>query len=167
MRVIRPGMQGDDVERWQLFLRGKGYLVRATGGSHDAESVKASQAWQKDHGLVDDGVLGPRTFGIAQGEGFNPGFIDEDASEVGPNWPAKPVFAPLDSEARKRTFGSSSFDPQPIRATPKRSRSSMTGRTRTSSRSTSRSSSASMARRSRARFGYTSSRSIRFGASSA
>ena len=111
MRVIRPGMQGEDVTGWQLFLRGKGYLLRETDGRYDAESVKASQAWQKDHGLVDDGVLGPRTFGIAQGEGFNPGFVDEDASELGPNWPPKPAFGPLDAEARGRTFGQFAFRP--------------------------------------------------------
>ena len=118
MRVIRPGMNGRDVEAWLLFLRGAGYYQLEIGPRYDDSAVQATQSWQRDYGVPADGVIGPRTFGRAQELGFNPGFTDEDASEGGPNWPAKPAFGPLDSAARSRLFGQFAFKPSPIAGNP-------------------------------------------------
>jgi hypothetical protein len=118
MRVLRVGAKGDDVEAWQLFLRGQGYFLHAADGSFESHTDRATKAWQKDRGLVDDGVAGPRTFGVAQGLGFNPGFVDDDASERGPNWPPRPAFEPLGAEARARAFGQFQFRPAPVSNNP-------------------------------------------------
>ena len=118
MRVIRPGMEGDDIELWQLFLRGQGYHWLEVHGKYDHDVVTATKAWQKDNGLPDDGVIGPRSFGKAQELGFNPGFVDQEAGEIGPNWPPKPAFGPLDPVARKQLLGEFAFKPAPVERNP-------------------------------------------------
>jgi hypothetical protein len=111
-------MDGKDVEAWEFFLRGQGYFWREVDGKYDTDAVSATQSWQKDYGIVADGVIGPHTFGRAQELGFNPGFEDEAADEFGPNWPPKPKFAPLDSAARGQLFGQFAFKPAPAAGNP-------------------------------------------------
>jgi hypothetical protein len=111
-------MDGKDVEAWELFLRGQGYHWLEVRGKYDAPAVQSTQAWQKDCGMVADGVIGPRTFARAQELGFNPGFDDHDASEAGPNWPPRPAFAALDSAARGQLFGQFAFKPAPVDSNP-------------------------------------------------
>jgi len=111
-------MVGKDVEAWEFFLRGQGYYLREIDGKYEAEAVIATQAWQKDYGIVADGVIGPRSFGRAQELGFNPGFEDADVAEAGPNWPPKPSFAALDSAARGQLFGQFAFKPAPAAGNP-------------------------------------------------
>lgn len=114
MRVIRPGMQGPDVEAWEVFLRGQGNEQLEVDGKYDARALEATRLWQRQNGLTDDGVIGLRSFAKAQEFGFNPGFEDSDAGDTGPNWPPPPAFAPLGSEARKATFGAFEFKPAPV-----------------------------------------------------
>jgi hypothetical protein len=118
MRVIRLGMGGKDVEAWLFFLRGRSYYQLEVGAKFDAQAVQATQLWQRDYGIPADGVVGPRTFGRAQELGFNPGFEDDDHSDSGPNWPAKPAFAALDGTARGQLFGQFAFKPAPVAGNP-------------------------------------------------
>jgi D-alanyl-D-alanine carboxypeptidase/Putative peptidoglycan binding domain len=113
MRVIRPGHSGPDVEAWQRFLRGQDAAELEVDGRYEAHSIAVTKAFQGAHGLVPDGVIGPRTFAAAQTLGFNPGFVDDSSDENGPNWPAPPDFPPLSAQQRADTFGAFQFEPDP------------------------------------------------------
>lgn len=118
MRVLRPGLSGEDVEAWQLFLRGQGEYMGEADGKYEGETIAASTRWQKQQGLLEDAVIGPKTFAKAQELGYNPGFSDSDASDRGPSWPPRPTFAPLDDAARRKVLGSFDFRATPTSANP-------------------------------------------------
>jgi hypothetical protein len=101
------------VEAWQQFLRGQDAADLEIDGRYEGQSVLLSKAFQGAHGLVPDGIIGPRTFGRAQALGFNPGFTDDSADENGPNWPAPPGFPPLSAQQRQDVFGAFQFEPAP------------------------------------------------------
>lgn len=108
MRVLRRGMLGEDVGRWQAFLRGRGAFLEVTD-AFDVETVQATCAFQKMYGLRADGVVGPDTYSRAMNAGFDP-TLDDDDDKYGPNWPPPPSFKPLVSDAeRAQTFGSFSY----------------------------------------------------------
>lgn len=120
MRVLRPGMEGKDVEAWELFLRGQGNYWLEVDGKYDEGAVEATRTFQSQNSLVADGVAGSQTFAVAQKRyGFNP--FDDSAyeGEDGPNWPGKPDFSPLgNNEARAAVFGAFSYIPAPIQGMP-------------------------------------------------
>src|SRR6478752_6682915 len=118
MRALRLGMNGDDVKAWQLFLRGEDIYEGVVDGDFGQGTLDATKAWQKAQGLVSDGVAGLKTQGKAQGQGFNPGFEDNDTSELGPAWPPTPAFPPLDAAGRMQVFGAFQFDPAPTPGNP-------------------------------------------------
>jgi hypothetical protein len=118
MQVIRPGSQGADVEAWQLFLRGQEATELEVDGAYGARTVALTKAFQSAHGLVPDGIVGPRTFAAAQALGFNPGFEDDSPDEAGPNWPPPPSFDPMTPEQRAAAFGKYPFEPAPSDGNP-------------------------------------------------
>ncbi len=71
-RVLKFGMTGDDVTSLQKYLNIHGYPVAFSGtGSKGFESryfgmktTDAVKAFQRAHGLVSDGAVGPKTAGI-------------------------------------------------------------------------------------------------------
>jgi peptidoglycan hydrolase-like protein with peptidoglycan-binding domain len=113
MRVIRPGDDGPDVEAWQRFLRGQDAADLEVDGKYGGPTLAFTKAFQGAHGLVPDGVIGPRTFAAAQTLGFNPGFTDDSPDENGPNWPAPPALQALSAQQRQETFGAFQFEPAP------------------------------------------------------
>jgi hypothetical protein len=113
MRVIRLGARGDHVEAWQTFLRGQDAAEREVDGVYDAAWLALTAAFQGAHGIVADGVVGPRTYARAQALGFNPGFVDDSEDELGPHWPPAPTFAPYSAEERAALLGSFEFRPAP------------------------------------------------------
>jgi hypothetical protein len=113
MRVIRPGDSGPDVEAWQNFLRGQDASDLVVDGVYAGRTVTLTKAFQGAHGLVADGIVGPRTFASAQALGFNPGFEDASTEENGPNWPRRPDFAPLNAQQREQLFGTYQYEPAP------------------------------------------------------
>lgn len=64
--TLRNGTVGDAVFRLQKLLTAAGYPVAADGwfGDRTAEAVRA---YQRDHGLVVDGIAGPRTLASLKG----------------------------------------------------------------------------------------------------
>ncbi len=119
MRVIRPGQSGADVEAWQRFLRGQDDAADLeVDGNYSGRTITLSKAFQSAHGLVADGVIGPRTYASAQDLGFNPGFVDESSDESGPNWPAPPDFPPLHAQQRAQLFGTFQFEAAPTSDNP-------------------------------------------------
>lgn len=119
MRVLRRGLRGDDVRRWQHFLVGQGLYVDKVDGIFGPVTEAATRRFQQVHGLIVDGIAGNQTLGTAMSLGFQ--VIDEsgDTSETGPNWPPPPVdLKPLGLAARKRLFGDFQFRPAPTPTNP-------------------------------------------------
>ncbi len=113
MRTLRLGMQGLDVEAWQAFLRGQGFDGIQIDGDFGQHTAAATKAWQRDNDLTVDGAVGPVTSGKAQQIGFDPGWIDDDPSQDGPNWPPEPEFEPLTAGQREALFGEFRYEAAP------------------------------------------------------
>lgn len=120
MQILRRGSRGDDVARWQHFLRGQDFdavfhLVEADGVFGET-TEKATKAFQQHHGMTPDGVVGNRTWGKAMEQGLDL-IHDPDEDEAGPNWPPHPKnLQPLVSnDERMQLFGRFEFvsDPKP------------------------------------------------------
>jgi hypothetical protein len=63
--------QGNLVGAWQSILYADGYLNLCGGSGVDGHfgpiTKTATQSWQSAHGLVADGIVGPKTWGAARG----------------------------------------------------------------------------------------------------
>ena len=58
---LTPGMSGDDVQTLQQRLFDLGYLSFSPDGDFDSRTLDAVEAFQDDHGLYVDGVVGDQT----------------------------------------------------------------------------------------------------------
>ena len=116
-RVLKPGLNGPDVSRWQTFLRGQGFALDATGVFDAATSV-ATEKFQRKHDLDVDGKVGNQSYGKALSLGFEMvDFTPESESDT----PPLPDFAPLTSAAaRQARFGPLAFRASPTAANPER-----------------------------------------------
>ena len=59
--VAAPGTSGENVRRLQFLLGLAGCLDVPTNGRYDSRSIKCVKSFQRDHGLIVDGLVGPRT----------------------------------------------------------------------------------------------------------
>ncbi len=85
MRILRRGMRGPDVRRWQRALIEWGLLGGRADGIFGPRTEAATIAFQREYHLEPDGVAGPATLGRA-------GLLDTPAPD-GPVAPA-PVAPP-------------------------------------------------------------------------
>ena len=60
--LLKRGASGDDVETLQIFLTAKGFVVDING-QFDVDTENAVIAFQQQHQLDDDGVVGEKTWG--------------------------------------------------------------------------------------------------------
>ena len=91
LRALRLGSQGDLVHAWQSFLLGQGFDPGGLDGVFDDKTVAATKAFQRQHGLSDDGVAGRETIMTAMQLGFE--LIEEPAPDMsGSNFPPRPDF---------------------------------------------------------------------------
>lgn len=60
-RIIKWGMQGDDVKTMQQMLISRGYTLSATG-KYASRTLKAVMAFQEANGLTADGIVGKKTW---------------------------------------------------------------------------------------------------------
>jgi hypothetical protein len=117
MQVLRQGMKGAAVKRWQLFLRGQGFTILADG-DFGAKSTAATKEFQKKHGLGQDGEVGAQTIAKAIALGF-PLVVDDPSVLNGPSWPSKPSFEALaGNAARAAIFGKFEFVAAPTSDNP-------------------------------------------------
>lgn len=117
MNTLRVGSAGDDVERWQFFLRGVGLYFGAVDGVFGQVTKDATEDFQRRHGLTEDGVAGNRTIGEAMRVGFDvvTGHLDAaDAAEI----PVRPAFSRLDLAGREGAFGKYPYVPAPVSGNP-------------------------------------------------
>lgn len=112
MQILRRGSEGDEVRRWQRFLIGQEFLETGADGVFGPVTERATKAFQRRARIDADGMVGPMTYAAALQRGFDPGFTDALGGEDGANWPPRPDFQPLVSNAeRARVFGEFSFEP--------------------------------------------------------
>jgi hypothetical protein len=103
--AIKEGSKGQDVERWQNFLRGQDLYMEPADGSFGPATKKATVAYQAKHGLTSDGVVGSITLGAAIDDGY-----DDSAVEVpDSDWPTLPSFTALSQVEKGIAFGRVSY----------------------------------------------------------
>ena len=90
MRILKIGARGNDVRKWQYFLAGQGLYKNVVDGEFGEITKESSVAFQKQHGLQPDGIVGNKTVGIAMTLGFGL-LTDNRTSKVSINWPLNPV----------------------------------------------------------------------------
>ena len=99
-------MTGDDIHRWQQFLRGQGYDL-VVDGSFGPKTVASTMKFQQKNNLLSDGDVGNRTYATAMllGMAMDEYIIDTDRSVSSSDWPPAPDFKPLSLDQRKALFG--------------------------------------------------------------
>jgi len=70
MRTLRPGSVGDDVQVWQAFLLKKGLYQGKLDGQYGPRTLEATQLFQRQNALKDDGLVGDGTYGVALQQGL-------------------------------------------------------------------------------------------------
>jgi len=116
MRVLKLGVAGSDVRKWQLFLVGQRLAKFVPNGKFGPATRAATIAFQSKHALDPDGKVGNQTLGRAMTLGFE---LIEFVGEKRSGYPKEPRFKPLvGTAARQRIFGEFSFvsAPQPDNA---------------------------------------------------
>ncbi len=70
--TIGTGSSGDEVRKIQQTLQGQGYNVGPIDGLFGPQTQTAVQAFQRAHGLIPDGIVGPLTWNALQGQPVAP-----------------------------------------------------------------------------------------------
>jgi hypothetical protein len=78
--VYQDGDQGEEVAAIQTQLNAVGYNVGNADGDFGAMTVKAVKAFQRDHGLEVDGIIGAQTYQAIMGRAIP---VSRDASNIG------------------------------------------------------------------------------------
>jgi hypothetical protein len=114
MQVLKLGSQGKDVSAWQAFLTGQG-LVLVVDGVFGPRTDARTRAFQKRSGLLDDGVVGNRTYAAAARRGF-PLTLDETPAT---SFPPRPVgLEQLSRQEQEQLFGKFRFKAAPTEDNP-------------------------------------------------
>jgi hypothetical protein len=109
LKLIRINSRGPLVTNWQFFLIGQELYKGLADGIFGERTKEATIAFQRLHGLQPDGIVGNKTYGQAMLLGFN-GAADTRRDKSGTDWPPRPGFNPLVSNAaREKVFGKFSF----------------------------------------------------------
>jgi len=118
MQILRKGSTGNDVEKWQTFLRGLSPNSQILiSGIFEDFTDKETKAFQQRKNLKPDGVVGPKTLAIALQAGY--GLMEDPTCNIGgPNWPPKPASGPLSFVDREKLFGIFSYVSSPVPGNP-------------------------------------------------
>lgn len=117
MRVLKIGMRGIDVGKWQYFLRGLNYYSGVVDDDFGNKTKLATIKFQKRFKLSADGVVGRKTYSKAIALGFGE-IQDEDQSKNSVNFPVKPDFNPLRGQEKEQLFGKIEYIPAPTHNNP-------------------------------------------------
>jgi hypothetical protein len=117
MQTLRQGSKGSDVKSWQAFLRGAGLYMGEVDGDFGPRTLEATQEFQRNHALKDDGIVGNRTIGMAMQLGFD--LVPDDPTLPDSlDWPPKPSFEPIGEAGRRALFGNYDYVPAPTPGNP-------------------------------------------------
>lgn len=111
--ILRRGAKGAEVERWQLFLIGRKLLKGSADGNFGPLSEKASKAFQKNHGLVADGIIGPQSYAVAMRLGFDPGLKESVEPADTRILTGSSALKALSAAQRQKLFGTIEYDHTP------------------------------------------------------
>lgn len=64
LKLANPSMEGEDVSRWQKRMAKRGWKI-PTSGVYDKATCEVCKKFQREKGLVDDGVVGRDTWQAA------------------------------------------------------------------------------------------------------
>lgn len=81
LRTIRKGDNGADVRTAQELLAAAGYEVGKIDGIFGSNTLSAVRAYQHDHGLSPDGIIGPKTWAALKGTENDDGEDKPDPDE--------------------------------------------------------------------------------------
>ncbi|NBV99878.1 MAG: hypothetical protein EBR67_10320 [Proteobacteria bacterium] len=109
MTLVKIGDKGEQVRIWENFLFGRGFFQGVVDGVFTNETKTATAKFQKEYGLIDDGIVGPRTLSLAKAMGCPDLTVSESKSSR---------IEPLNNIEREKLFGKFSFIPAPTSANP-------------------------------------------------
>jgi phage protein D len=81
-QTLREGSKGDDVKKWQSFLRSRGLYDGAADGSFGPLTRAGTVSFQKSQSITADGVAGPETYRAALSAGYGPKTTDLTHTEA-------------------------------------------------------------------------------------
>ena len=116
MLMLKPGLSpaSTEIGRWQSFLIGRGYKIQMSN-YYDEATVAATRKYQRENGLIADGIVGNRTLALAMQAGFAlfP-FDQESTNKKSQYWPTKPWDLKVLSNAeREKLFGKFNYTSKP------------------------------------------------------
>ena len=114
--MLRKGSTGEDVVKWQLFLRGQDFYTDPAEGIFGYSTQLATMQFQHVHKLTADGVVGQLTLV----EAMRAGFLVVENPREGRFWPPTPtnVVRVLGHEEMMRRYGKMEYKPSPISGNP-------------------------------------------------
>lgn len=113
MKLLKIGSGGNEVKDWQYFLIGLGYYKGKADGLFKSKTKTATEAFQTDHGLDSDGIVGRNTTITAIKMGCFSAFAS--------NYPDRPPFKPiLNLEIKNDLFGEFEFKHTPTDSNPEK-----------------------------------------------
>jgi lysozyme len=63
--TLKRGSTGADVTWWQAFLHDSGFPLIKADGTFGVQTEDATKAFQREHGLTADGIVGPATLALS------------------------------------------------------------------------------------------------------
>lgn len=115
MKILRTGMEGPEVKKWEVFLVGQKFDPGAVDGKFTAETQQATTLFQQKYHLDADGMVGNQTWGQAMMLGLGALSDPANTEKSGPNFPPPPGFAPLRGTATlQKMFGKYEYKPKPV-----------------------------------------------------
>jgi peptidoglycan hydrolase-like protein with peptidoglycan-binding domain len=114
--ALRLGSRGAMVKAWEIFLIGEKLDPGEPDGNFTDMTEQATRAFQTEAKIEADGIVGRQTMLKALSHGFE--LMDEPSSgdKTGSNFPPRPSFPPLVSNAQRQAlFGAYDYvsDPRP------------------------------------------------------
>lgn len=113
MIVLRKGMKGIAVGKWQYFLHGIGLYSGIVDDDFGGITEKSTILFQKKNKLFDDGVVGRQTYALAVSLGFGDMQDEENDSMFSENFPPKPDVLPLKGIQKEQLFGKIEYVAKP------------------------------------------------------